>query len=483
MSANSDKKRLRRTLLNYELTPRQDALVNYLLPSVSSLILFILLFASDSALVFRHYKDENPIWAHVTLFIMFFPSLCSYMMIISSWELWPHMYGCGLENFAWFLIKTLEHLFYPVWAMWRYAERMFWSIEGVRSSDPKEVDYAIDKISAPRSIELYFSTQAFLHCLPQILVQLNILMRQDFDINRQTVDAEILSLVFNLTKLATTITFYQRFKTQKLAGKQYPWFKSYKKPPSPGTDQVDSCLETTQVRPTSSIIEEPVPSDSRRSSDFYLEPTTSSLKELKIVPGALRETSIIDGPKRILYQEISEPDFGFKRVAIIKGLPEDDLAGKLVSFWWWFCFLLVRILAISTFFYFYPTGAICLVIIHFFLMIAVLWYDVKTDGIKRVALFFVFISLIYIFCIIEFKIKFKKIKFIYYGYFTLVFIENFIICLIWWFNNVDNLENDFWFRYILYIVTMGSIMSLFSMLLYINFYKPEKVVVGQRILP
>jgi hypothetical protein len=68
----------------------------------------------------------------------------------------------------------------------RYAERMFWSIEGVRSSDPKEVDYAIDKISAPRSIELYFSTQAFLHCLPQILVQLNILMRQDFDINRQT---------------------------------------------------------------------------------------------------------------------------------------------------------------------------------------------------------------------------------------------------------------------------------------------------------
>ncbi|RZC36893.1 uncharacterized protein BDFB_005785, partial [Asbolus verrucosus] len=426
-----------------------DAYVNYLVPSITSLILYMFLFASDSALVFRHYKDDNPIWASLTLFLMYLPSLCSYILIVSDWELWPEMVGCGLTNFLWFLLKTLQHMFFPVWAMWRYAERIFWSIEAVRAVDEESVSEAITVIRAPRTIELYFFLQAFLQSLPQMLLQLNILMRQDLDVNRQTADAEVLSLVFNLTKVAGTVAFYQRFKTQKLAGKQYPWFKGYKKSYDPSIDQVDSRLRVERVesRPTtSSHIEEPIPSESRRSSDFYMEPNTPPLKELKEVFGSLRETSIIDGPNRKVYQEVSEPDFNIKRVVDIRGLPEDDLAGKIVSFFWWFCFLLVRILAISAFYYFYPTASIWLLVAHVLIIILFLSYDVKTDEVKRAkALFFVFIGLIYVFCIIEFKIKFKKTKFIYYGYFTLVFVQNFVMCLIWWFGNVEDLENAFWF--------------------------------------
>lgn len=286
-------------------------------------------------------------------------------------------------------------------------------------------------------------------------------------------DAQILSFVFNLAKLAGTVAFYHRFKTQKLAGKQYPWFKPYKK----FIDQIDASLKPPILETKT---EDPILPDSRRSSGSFMEPTSGPLKE---VPGALRETSIIDGPMRTLYQEISEPDFNIKRVVITKGLPEDDLAGKLVAFCWWLCFLLVRILAISAFFFFYSTATIWLCFVHFLIIISFLVYDVKTDDVKRAkAVFFVFIGLIYIFCIIEFKIKFKKAKFMYYGYFTLTFTQNFIMCLVWWFHNVDDLVSDFWFRYIFYIVVIGSIISLLSMMVYLNINKPQKVVVGERIL-
>lgn len=40
--------------------------------------------------------------------------------------------------------------------------------------------------------------------------------------------AQLLSIIFNLMKLSITTTFYQRFRSQKLTGKQYPWYKNYK---------------------------------------------------------------------------------------------------------------------------------------------------------------------------------------------------------------------------------------------------------------
>lgn len=272
-------------------------------------------------------------------------------------------------------------------------------------------------------------------------------------------------------------------------------------------------------------------SESRRSSDIYLEPSTSTgnresnrqtlletdfeeIVNTKVVtenPGKnyssmyvcnliniyeniffsdqeettlLRETSVIDGPMRQVFKqnttlnERSETDFNISRVIYIKGLQDDDMAGKLVAFLWWFCFLLVRVLAISVFAYFFIKETLWLLLSHFAIVMAFLLYDVKHDEVKRAkAIFFVFIGLIYIFCIIEFKIKFKKATFIYYGYFVLVFIENFIMCLIWFLDKIESIENDFWFRYSFYIVVMGSITSFSSMLFYFTINKPPKVLV------
>lgn len=108
-----------RTLLGYDLAPKQDVYVNYLFPTVAASLLYIFNFATDLALAYRHFCEENPIWSFLTSFFMYLPVLGCFMITISSWELWPDYEGCGWENIKWAVLKVLQHVFFPVWSMWR----------------------------------------------------------------------------------------------------------------------------------------------------------------------------------------------------------------------------------------------------------------------------------------------------------------------------------------------------------------------------
>ncbi|CAG9813974.1 unnamed protein product [Phaedon cochleariae] len=521
------------TLLGYELTPRQDALINHLVPAISASTLYIFLIAADVAVIVSHYRNGDPIWASLTLFFMFLPVLCSFVIIVSNWELWPEFEDCGKANMLWFWRKTFEHLFFPVWNMWRFAERIFWSIEAVRSTDQKTIKDLISNVTAPRSIELCIFLQSYLHALPQVLLQLYILMRHNTDIDRQTEKAQVMSIILNLVKVSVTTTYYQRFKSQKLTGKQYPWYKQYKafvQPSSPedvlrrSIPYSESRMIVEGRRTTRNLedvydLEPPRYSAlRRRSSDIYLEPCTSDStskrqtlletdfdedirtrekvvdegfdepdsqsKNVLNLPPTMRETSVLDGPRRMVFRETgisgqSEPDFSISRIVYVKGLEDDDLAGKLIACTWWFCFLLARVLAISVFAYFFIKETIWLLSAHFVIVMTFLLYDVNTDAVKRAkSVFFLFLALIYIFCIIEFKIKFKKATFLYYGFFLLVFIENFVMCSIWYTGAVETIEDDFWFRYTFYIVVMCTLASFSSMAFYFGLNKPAEVVVA-----
>ncbi|XP_057666131.1 uncharacterized protein LOC130899946 [Diorhabda carinulata] len=514
----------KKVLLTYELNSKQDALVNYLVPSVCACILYMFLIAADIAVIFSHYKNGDPIWASLTLFILYIPVLASFIIIISNWELWPEFESCSKVNLIWFWTKVLEHLLFPVWSMWRFAERIFWSIEAVRAADERSTKDAVSVITSPRSIELYIFLQSYLHALPQVLLQLYILIRHNNDLNRQTEKAQILSLVLNLVKVSVTTTYYQRFKSQKLTGKQYPWYKQHV-----ANVQASNVVLRRHFVPQSRNEEERLTNSQlvnehdsdpprysrlsrRRSSDFYLEPTTSGLyhrhtlletdfdenvqTKIKILDEGLDEVDgppqytsgsyavpIIDDSNRIvssqsLVSDYTEPDFNISRVINVKGLEDDDLAGKLIAIVWWFTFLLARVLTISIFAYFYMKETIYVLTIHFILIVVILVYDVKSDAVKRSkSVFFLFIGLVYIFCIIEFKIKFKKATLIFYGFFVVVFIENIIMCLLWYLLRVDSIENDFWFRYVFYVIISCLILSFSTMVFYFILNKPQKVTI------
>lgn len=261
-------------------------------------------------------------------------------------------------------------------------------------------------------------------------------------------------MMLNLAKLSITTTLYHRFKSQKLAGKQYPWLKAHK--------VLNDSINIQETHSSPRLLER------RRSSDLYLQPVDVN-----------RETSIVDGPPRTVFRVVDETDlFRIPKIMEIKALPDDDMAGKMIAFCWWFCFLLARMLAISAFAYFHPTDVIWLLVSHFVLVVALLVYDVRSDEVQRAkAIFFLFIGLVYLFCLIEFKIKFKKVKFIYNGFFALVFTENIVMSLVWWFANLETVEDDWWFKYIMYLITGATALSLISMLFYLKVNKPEKVVV------
>lgn len=289
----------------------------------------------------------------------------------------------------------------------------------------------------------------------------------------------------NLAKMALTTSLYQRFKKQNIGGRYYPWFKPYKFDLT--ADETDAPLRRSQRRKRRvgivyatrdtyerliQEVEAPEVSSSQRSScSSYLEPITPEP----------RETSIIDGPLRPIFNNYGEVDFP-KRLYEIKALPEDDLAGKTVSFLWWFTFLIARMVAISTFALFYTTHTIWLLTSHFILAVALLLYDTKANEIRRTkAIFYVFVGLVYLFCLIEFKVKFTKVKFWYYGFFTLVFAENFAMSFTWWFANMEYLYNDWWFKYIFYLIIGCTVLSLSSLVFYVKINKPKSVVVGETV--
>ncbi|XP_022908319.2 uncharacterized protein [Onthophagus taurus] len=508
-----------RTILGYELSAKQDVIANYLIPAITGCLCYILLFAADLGTVYRHFEEENPVWASLTLLFMFLPVIGCFIWVISSWELWPEIEGCGRNNVKWALWKVLQHFFFPIWSMWRYAEKIFWSIEAlIQINDEEKKDEALENVNAPRIIEFYLFLQAFLQGIPQIILQIHILLRVSTLIDISTIYIQASSIILNLIKLSITTTQYQRFKSQKLGGKDYPWFKAYKYDYCPTIDTVDAAVPTRrQFVPQISKVDKkgivyatrenaarlklevesrnntPLPRNPRMtrrpSSDLYMLPSgiVENVDKNIDVMDVLRETSVIDGPQRRLFVG-SDDEFVYpRRLNDIKGLPEDDIVGKFIAFCWWFNFLIARFLAICSFAYFYPKDIIWLMSLHFVIVEAFLLYDVKTIFVRHTrAVFFIFIGLIYIFCIIEFMKKFKNVKFVYYGFFTLVFIENFTMCGVWFnssYMDYDGFVNDWWYQYIFYMVLICTLLSMSSMIFYIIINKPKSVVVDEEVVP
>lgn len=68
----------------------------------------------------------------------------------------------------------------------RFAERIFWSIEAVRAQDEYSAKEILSIVNSPRSIELYIFLQSYVHSLPQVILQFYILIRHNTNIKHET---------------------------------------------------------------------------------------------------------------------------------------------------------------------------------------------------------------------------------------------------------------------------------------------------------
>ncbi|KAL1400987.1 hypothetical protein pipiens_006981 [Culex pipiens pipiens] len=589
-----------RCVLGYQVKTRTQIVLSFLIPVVFELLVYCVLMTADVIVVVEHFRNGNPSWAWFTLAFMWLPAVSCFASVLSSPSQWPETVGCD-ERTARFVAKHLLVLtLFPVAAFYRFNRRIFWSIEALfQEKGSYGRVQAVGKIRETSPYELYHFLQAFLHAAPQMSLQLYILLRDNTFRNYDTVTAQIVSVVFSFLTMASIITSYQRFESQKIVGKCYPWSSDqqvaarkreflrststaesllasakrnplegdpmvpnimrnfYSKygegPSSPGSkiinvnpsnfdrqsskqltdpyanytdddklevaDTVDSQSPTVSfkrdlvehideirqyVRQTDDLKLSTIPADS--SDEEYENPVeldkpprtpappTPAANVLKRA-SVLRDIFVFDVECFIKSHVPRLPEGMFEherkqdnenvdqtdgdalslpsRRQMITGLEEDDLVGKAVSFTGWVMFLLMRMIALSVFYVFFPLYFWMLCVNHYFLMIACIIYEVRFHEKLERYYFYLFLAYIYLFSLLEFKIKFIHVRTWYVGYVTLVFIENIAMSVLWY--NLGSFDS-WWFDFLHYLTVASGVLSLLCLLFYYAFLRPKDKV-------
>lgn len=166
------------------------------------------------------------------------------------------------------------------------------------------------------------------------------------------------------------------------------------------------------------------------------------------------------------------------RRALVDGIEEEDIIAKFVSFLGWVMFLIMRMISLSVFAVFYPEicGYICLA--HYLLMLIALINETRFAVKWQRTAFYFILAYIYIFNIMEFKVKFRNVRNCYVWYFALVFIQNTAMTVTWY--GFTEFLDTWWFEFMFLTIVQSGLMSLMCFLLYIFYLKPSEKVVEVR---
>lgn len=125
------------------------------------------------------------------------------------------------------------------------------------------------------------------------------------------------------------------------------------------------------------------------------------------------------------------------RRPMLDGIEQDDFLGKTVSFCAWYLVLLQRMIALSGFAYFHPLACLYFGIAHYALMLVALLVETRLHEKAERLAFYLFLAYVYVFCIIEFKIKFRRPRRTLVAYAVLVMVQN-VAMSAWWFGRREN---------------------------------------------
>ncbi|XP_053682000.1 uncharacterized protein LOC128732707 [Sabethes cyaneus] len=592
-------------VLGYQVKTRTQIVLGFLVPVVFELLVYIVVTTADILVVIEHFHNGNPAWAWFTLALVWLPAIACFSAILSSPSHWPEAVGCDERTWRFIGKNLLVLLLFPVAAIYRFNRRLFWSIEALfhdRSSYGRV--QAVEKIRETSPYELYHFLQAFLQSAPQMLLQLYILLRGNTFRNYETVTAQVVSIIFSFLTMSSIVTSYQRFESQKVVGRCYPWsseeqvkarkrqfmrttstaesvlvrnastfipperdpiapnimrnfYSKFGEEPSSSSggsgiprktmyvdqsnydsytskkhkdpyenftdddkltvsDTVDSLSPTVSfkqdlidniddireyVRRTddAKIGAAPIDSSDEEYEDSVLEETfdqsprtpapptpaayimnrASVLKDIFVfntenfikdhvprLPKGLFEHSEEKSADQVDGDTVSLPS----RRQMIHGLEDDDLIGKSVSFTGWVTFLLMRMIALSVFYVFFPTYFWMVCLNHYLLMIACIIYEVRFHEKLERYFFYLFLAYIYMFSLLEFKIKFIHVRTWYIGYFIVVFAENIALSALWY--HLGSFES-WWFDFLHYLTIASGILSLLCLLFYYAFLRPK----------
>lgn len=156
---------------------------------------------------------------------------------------------------------------------------------------------------------------------------------------------------------------------------------------------------------------------------------------------------------------------------------EDDILSIVCAFLWWFLFVLARVLSIAVFFKFFPIHFAVVLGIHYMAMLAYLFYYSKYFDLASFFLNF-WLGLIYIFCIIEYRIKFNHADKWLITYHTFVIVQNAGMSLCWYltadWQNSSTFLTMFTLKSIFYAIFASMAMCVVSLGIYYVVLKPRR---------
>lgn len=504
----------------------------FLIPTLINCFIYIVNFAADLVVAIQHFKEENPLWGAGTIAIMYAPALTYFILTISRPDWWmTDDDKVSKGALRWFALQVFHFVGFVFFVLYRYAGLIVLSVDAINLFGDARVK-TLNVAAAPAAIELYFFLQAWFQAAPQAVFQTHLLFRQSSaPRSYQSVTVQVLCIVMSIVVLAIETASFQRFESQRVNGRKLPWamwLKKYcveelnnieEKAPlqalplsegkeqdkaapresttAPGEDdpavaenegqqqqQQDQSPEASLYRQIS--VTPPLPPKNARATppptplrgittvaplpvpDVPAPPRPDSVYREEEAAAA-KAASILESNQRLIgssAQSLKVP----KRKYSEKGLEEDDPMGKFLSFLWWSLFILARVFAIALAYEFYPASLLAVLSVHYAVMLIYLFYYSKYyDAITFIVNFW--LGLVYIFSLIEYRIKFKYADWWTLPYYAFVIAQNSTLTLMWYMN-AD--WDGFWYTYMFYAIFVSMALCVLSSLVYHAMFKPKK---------
>lgn len=515
------------TCLKIPLKSTEQIYFIFLIPTLINCIIYIVHFSADLVVATQHFRENNPIWASCTLSLMFAPALVYFILTISRPDWWMTEDDKVTKGvLIWFFLQVCQLIGFPFFALYRYAGLIVLAIDAI-ILEGEERAKTLDLAASPAAIELYFFLQAWFQAAPQAIFQTHLLFRE-YTVERsfQSIVIHVLCIIMSIVIVAIETASFQRFESQRVNGRKVPWAMWLKKycieelqnleektplqllnarednaPPSNlGEENNQEDKDIKESTEQKSEAEVPITLDRQISvtpplppKNAHVTPPPTPLRGITTVvplpipdvpapprPDSIVKTSEQQDVENVKSVSIVEPNRKIsevnntlkvpKRRSSTKGLDEDDPVGKFLAFLWWFFFILARILSISTCYEFYPYYLLGVLSIHYIIMLIYLfcyakYYDIITFFIN------LWLGLVYIIGMIEYKIKFKYADKWLIPYYTLIFIQNTTLTLSWYLN-AD--WNGFWYTAVVYTIFVSMLLCIASTLVYHVLFKPKK---------
>lgn len=180
-------------------------------------------------------------------------------------------------------------------------------------------------------------------------------------------------------------------------------------------------------------------------------------------------------PRRRHYEEViqEEPELP-RRVprSYIRGLEPQDATAALVQYLGWYAFFVSRLLSIAAFINCVPVAAIVVLMSHYQVMLLFLIVP-QASTVKRG--FYIFLAFIYLFCLMEFKIRFRHVRVWHVFWIIVCTTETFIFTGLWL--SLGNNMGDWWKLYLVKVIFGSLLLSYMCFLVFFVLLKPRETIV------